>query len=90
MVEPAGRLGLEASASTQADGTVRLTVTSRRFAYGVRLSVPGFRADDDAFSVEPGGARVVILRPIADGNRFSGGGVSALNLVGRMAVLDNG
>jgi hypothetical protein len=52
--------------------------------------VPGFRPDDDAFSVEPGGSRVVILRPFASGNRFGGGALSALNLADRVAVNSSG
>ena len=45
------------------DGRVRLTVTSRRLAYGVRIHVPGFAPSDNAFSVEPGGSRRVELVP---------------------------
>jgi len=89
-VEPADRLGLAAVVETVGDGTLRMTVSSRRFAYGVRVEVPGFRPDDDAFSVEPGGSRTVVMRPIAAGNQFEGGRLSALNLAGRVEVKPSG
>jgi beta-mannosidase len=85
--EPADRLGLAAAAvQPDGDGRLRMTVSSRRFAYGVRLEVPGFRPDDDAFSVEPGGHRTVVLHPLEPGNRFRGGRLSALNLAGRVEI----
>ncbi len=84
--ERADRLGLTATAEPQADGTVRLTVASRRLAYGVRIHVPGFATSDDAFSVEPGGTRIVTLTPLAPGAAFTGGGLSALNLRGRVTI----
>jgi beta-mannosidase len=61
--EPPERLGLAAAARTRADGSVGLTVSSRRLAYGVTISAPGFSASDDGFSIEPGGARTVTLQP---------------------------
>jgi beta-mannosidase len=78
-LEP-GELGLEGSAVPDGDA-VRLSVRSRRLAYGVRIHAPGSTLSDDAFSVEPGGERTVRVR----------GGVgaielSALNLRGRVAV----
>jgi beta-mannosidase len=85
-IEPADRLGLVAAVAADANGPLRMTLSSRRLAYGLRLDVPGFRPDDDAFSVEPGGSRVVVLHPIAPGNRFVGGTLSALNLAGQVAV----
>ena len=57
----AAALGLEASARSDGDDVV-LTVRSRRLAYGVRVHADGLTPDDDAFSVEPGGHRVVRLR----------------------------
>jgi beta-mannosidase len=85
-VESAERLGLAAKVSAGTDDTLRLAVSSRRFAYGVRLHAPGFAPTDDAFSVEPGGTRVVDLRPLSAGNRFVGGALSAINLSGRLSV----
>jgi beta-mannosidase len=89
-VEPADRLGLAAVVEPNGDGTLRMTVSTRRLAYGVRLDVPGFRPDDDAFSVEPGGRRTAVLRPVATENWFEGGRLSALNLAGRVEVVPPG
>ena len=85
-VEPAVRLGLEATAVRGGDGTLAVSVSSRRLAYGVRLEVPGFMPADDAFSVEPGGARVIAMRPMASAVAFSGGGITAINLDGRLPI----
>ena len=86
MRESADRLGLLASACQLDDGTVRLSVKARRLAYGVRIHAPGFVPDDNAFSVEPGGARVVPLRAREAGAAFSGAALTALNLEGRLRV----
>jgi beta-mannosidase len=85
-IESAGRLGLAAEAETLADGAVRVRVQSRRFAYGVRIHVPGFTADDDAFSIEPQGERIVRLRPRELAGEYSGGALTALNLDGRLRI----
>lgn len=83
--ETAAGLGLRADASALADGTLCLRVHSRRLAYGVRIHAPGYVANDDAFSVEPGGTHVVKLTPRAVGQTFSGA-LTALNLHGRLAI----
>jgi beta-mannosidase len=82
--EPLAHLGLRASTSTLADGATRLSVKTRRLAYGVRIHAPGFHADDDSFSVEPGGERVVSLRAQDPMTAFSGATLTALNLDGRL------
>jgi beta-mannosidase len=92
---PAGRplasehgsdLGLAASARVLDDGVTQVSVRTTRFAYGVRVCVPGFRASDDAFSVEPAGERSVLLSPCEDGAVFGGGWLTAVNLRGRVRV----
>jgi beta-mannosidase len=89
--EPEGRLGLAATATpTGAGGAVRLVVTTRRLAYGVRIHVAGFATSDDAFSVEPGGGRVIELTPRDEGVTFTGGSLTALNLLGRVAIRPEG
>jgi beta-mannosidase len=80
--ESADRLGVAASASTQADGIVRLTVRSQRLLYGVRPQAPGFTPSDDAFSIEPGGERELLLIPSTGSSTFSGASISAINLAG--------
>lgn len=90
---PAGRptgqhapaaLGIEA-VLRGADQAPVLTVTSRQFAYGVRVDVPGCVPEDDAFSVEPGHPRTVRLRRVSD-EGASAGSLSALNLSGRLPI----
>ncbi len=95
------RLGLTASASALDDGALRLDVRSHCFAYGVRVHLPGFALDDDAFSVEPGGERVLQARRIAaeamnavgvtapavaSVTALTGASVTALNLAGRIPI----
>ena len=92
---PAGRptalhttasLGLQARVLMLEDGLLALSVQSKLLAYGVRVHVPGFAGDEDAFSVEPGGERTVLLHPHTAGTEFTGGKLSALNLAGRMPI----
>jgi beta-mannosidase len=95
--ESAERLGLAAQAQTLPDGTVRLALSSRRLAYGVEIHAPGFVASDDGFSIEPGGERVVMLRP-SGAERPSGGTestvkdgrISAVNMSGRVKIAGGG
>jgi beta-mannosidase len=84
--EPAQRLGLSATSATADDGTVEVEVTTQRLAYGVRIHAAGFSSSDDAFSVEPGGSRTVTLRPAAPGTKAGGGWLTALNLLGQVAI----
>jgi len=86
--EPAARIGLEASAHPLDDGTVRLTLRSRRLAYGVGVHVSGFVPADDAFSIEPGATRSVLLRPRSPDAVFAGGALTALNLRGRVRIAN--
>lgn len=80
------RLGLATSAQAAEGGAIRLTIESRRLVYGLRLHISGFAPSDDAFSVEPGGSRTIILQPIVAGATFTGGSASALNLRGRAMI----
>ncbi|MGH2867777.1 MAG: glycoside hydrolase family 2 protein, partial [Solirubrobacteraceae bacterium] len=78
----AAALGTEAVLSASGEDAPVLTVTSRLFAYGIRVNVPGCVPEDDAFSVEPGHSRQVKMRRISD-EEPSAGSLSALNLAGR-------
>lgn len=89
----ADELGLCAKLHKLSDNSATVSVATRRLAYGVRVRVPGFVADDDAFSVEPGHARVLWLRPVAGARREAGDAppaaaahVTAVNLAGRLAI----
>jgi beta-mannosidase len=95
---PAGRpreivgaddLGLVAEARPLGDGRLELTVRTRRLAYGLRIHATGMAAGDDAFCVEPGGERTVVLTP--DGTAVPEAiAVSALNLEGRVQARPTG
>jgi beta-mannosidase len=76
--ESAERLGLSARVDAAPAG-VEVTISTRRLAYGVRISAAGWQADDDAFAVEPGGSRAVRLRPLGDPVPFVGS-LTAVNL----------
>ncbi len=91
---PAGRplhledgeaLGLSARVLGLDGDGVTLAVGSSRLAYGVRLHAPGYLAEDDSFSVEPGHERIVRLVPEA-GGEWRGGSATALNLRGRVSI----
>ncbi len=92
---PAGRplrrespqtLGLAAQAEALPDGCVRVVLSCRRLAYGVEMHAPGFLPDDDGFSIEPGGERVVVLRPTGTNNSLGDIRVSAVNMDGRIRI----
>jgi beta-mannosidase len=87
--EPVERLGLAATAQSGEAG-VRLTIASRRLAYGVRVQAPGYVADDDAFSIEPGGERRLLLRPATTDAAFTGATITALNLASPVRVTPDG
>ena len=80
------QLGVEVHAQPTGEDSASLTVSSERFLYGVRASVPGFASDDDAFSVEPGRPRVLALRRIAGEGEAVSGSITALNLDGRAPI----
>ena len=66
---PSGResieqLGFSATAEAETDGSLLVTLKSKRFAYAVALDVPGHRASDDYISIAPGGQRMVKLWPV--------------------------
>jgi beta-mannosidase len=94
---PAGRplerespeqLGLEIETETTplGDGEVRLALTSRRLAYGVRIEAPGFLPSDDGFFIEPGGTHNLTLRPTGPDSSLGHGRVLALNMDGQLEL----
>jgi beta-mannosidase len=83
--QPARELGLSATVAERAEGAA-LVVHSESFAYGVRAQIPGYRLDEDSFSVEPGRSRSLALTPIDGGNPPAAGSLTALNLAGRVPI----
>jgi beta-mannosidase len=84
--ETAEQLGLTGRLEITEEGKVRMIVSTKRLAYGVRAYIPGFMPDDDGFSIEPGRARAVQLQPTGAGEPAVTGHLTALNLVGRVPV----
>ena len=62
----------------------------QRLVYGVEIHAPGFLPSDDGFSIEPGGKRVVTLRPRdtddTGATSYDGGILTAPNLAGRIPI----
>jgi beta-mannosidase len=86
-LETALQLGLRATAHQPDGGPATVTVASRRLAYGVRVHLPGFLPEEDAFGVEPGHGRTIELRGREGaGGLGEAGYVTALNLAGRVAI----
>jgi beta-mannosidase len=95
---PAGRplrqqtndqLGLRGTLAAAAEGTLALSLSTTRLAYGVRILVPGFRPSDDALTLEPGGVSYITLSPEFDDVRApqgTDGSLTALNLRGSVRV----
>ncbi len=82
---PVERTGLRAALGGTNERP-QLTVGSTALAYGVRVTAAGFRPADDAFCVEPGGERTVVLEPRAPDSAFTGAAVTALNVAGTVRV----
>ena len=80
------RLGLSARAHPLAAGDVRLTVSSRRVAYGVAIQAPGFRASDDGFAIEPGGESTLTLHADSPSSSLEHARIAAVNMSGRVRI----
>jgi len=75
-------IGLTASASSGDGGCLLVDVSTQRFAYCVSFDAAGFDPDEQYFSLAPGEARQVLLRPSPDSrSRGLQGHVSAQNSV---------
>jgi beta-mannosidase len=84
--QSAERLGLSAGITPTGDRTWELRLSATRFAYGCRIGMPGFRASDDGFSLEPGHDRRVGLRAVDRGAAAPSGELTAVNLDGRLRI----
>ncbi len=73
------RLGLRAEHAL-AGGRAVVRLSCERLVWGVRLAVPGFVPEDDAFTLEPGRERLVRLTSNEASGTPTGGTVTALNL----------
>ena len=86
----ADELGLSAQLFTDGE-SLRVQIGTGRLAYGVRVQAEGFLPDDDAFTIEPGGERMVSLRPVGPEHeerpRVT---LTALNLLGAVRAESAG
>lgn len=92
---PAGRttqrtliseMGMAGQAKALADGTIEVLLSSRRFAWGVRVSAPGFLPDDAYFGMEPAVQRRIVLTPAQPGEAPASLAVTAISAEGRFPV----
>jgi beta-mannosidase len=80
------QLGLSGTCRALADGSLRLTVQASRLAWGVRVAARGFQPNDRYFGLEPGIAREIQLKPVAEAQRPTSVAVSAVNAESRLVV----
>ena len=72
-------VGLQATLHHVDEEAWSLSVSTRRFAQFVSVDIPGFRADDSWFHLEPGGTAVLELSRVTPGSGQPKGQVRALN-----------
>ena len=83
---PISELGLTGETKLNTDETIEVHLSSRRFAWGVRVALPGFLPDDAYFGLEPGIKRRILLTPVRTGNTPASVTVTAMNAEGRFPV----
>jgi beta-mannosidase len=86
-VQSATELGLRVTAVSRDDGAMVATVHCDRLAYGVRVELPGYLANENWFCVEPGHERSVILSPAATDTPAAPGTLTAANLRGELTIV---
>jgi beta-mannosidase len=79
-------VGLTGQANVLADGNIEVLLTSRRFAWGVRVAVPGFLPDDAYFGIEPCGRRRIVLRRVQSDDIPANLAVTAVNAEGPCVI----
>ncbi len=90
-VRDAADLGLRAAAAALPGGQIVLRLDADRLVYGLRIDAPGLVPGDDAFSLEPGHGRSVVLQTGPDtADPPAVILLSALNLRGTLAVRVEG
>lgn len=87
---PIQDLGISAQGRVMPDGTIEMVVSSRRFLWGVRAAIPGWRPDDAYFGIEPGGKRRVIFRQLRNAKIPSSITLTAVNAEGHLAIAIEG
>ena len=83
---PVSELGLAGQAKVLPDGRIEVRLTSRRFAWGVRVAAPSLLPDDAYFGIEPGGARGIVMTRVQSGTVPANVIVTAINAAGRIPI----
>lgn len=83
---PISELGLSGKAICRPHGTVEVAISARRFAYGVRLSAPGYLAEDAYFGMEPGIERKIIITPTSSAKTPVRITIAAANTEGTFSI----
>ncbi|HEY1229488.1 MAG TPA: glycoside hydrolase family 2 protein, partial [Ramlibacter sp.] len=81
---PQRDLGLQVDVALDGEAA-RLGITTRRWALGVHLDVPGWTPDDNHFHLAPGSTQQVRLQRARDGAPLAGS-LQALNLSGSLPI----
>jgi beta-mannosidase len=83
---PISDLGMVGQSKVLAGGAIEVVLSSRRFAWGVRVAAPGFLPDDAYFGIEPGGKRRIVLSPVEPAEAPARLAVTAINAEGRFPL----
>ena len=84
--KPIAELGFTYECRVLAAGAVEILLSSRRFAWGVRIAASGFRPDDSYFGTEPGVTRRVVLTRSQPGDLVPKPVLTAVNAEGRLSM----
>jgi beta-mannosidase len=79
-------LGLRGVLRPTPVGSAILELSSARVAFGVRIHLPGWEASDDCIDLEPGHTRTIALLQLDPQAPPNDGGLSALNMDGRVEI----
>jgi beta-mannosidase len=83
---PIADLGIAGEGRQLADGTIEVRLTTRRFAWGVRLASQGFMPEDAYFGIEPGGERRIVMIPTGRGDCAPNLTITAINGEGHIPI----
>jgi beta-mannosidase len=83
---PITEMGIAAEARLLSDGVIDVLLRSQRFAWGTRLTAPGFKPSDAYFGIEPGGQRRLRLMPLRGGERPFEAILTAVNADGHLPI----
>ena len=80
-------LGIAGEGQELPDGKIEVRLTTRRFAWGVRVASPGFLPTIQYFGIEPGGERRIMLTPTRNGDSAPSPTVTAMNGEGHIPIV---